>query len=135
MRNPIFETKIFYELSFGKNNFCNFARKFVIYTCLGKISKFVFAKTQFVIFFRFKNRIPRAKKSLPCSQIDIGVPIAIHELQSFMFFFLVFGRDSTFRKFSSYGPNPGPWALCRGCGGRSPPLVYPNLYPQQYIYI
>ena len=67
--------------SFCKNKFWNFHQK-----CVRNFSKFVFAKTQFVDLFRFKNRIPRKNISLTCSQIDIGVPIAIHEFRSFIIF-------------------------------------------------
>ena len=40
-----------YELSFGKNEFWNFARKYVNFKFLGNVSKFVFAETQVVEFF------------------------------------------------------------------------------------
>ena len=83
-------------------------------------SKFIFAKTQFVDFFRFKNRIPRAKKSLPCSQIDIGVPIAIHEFQSFMFFPCLWQKFHFQEIFSIWAQ---PWALgpMQGVRGAQPP--------------
>ena len=96
------------------------------------VSKFVFAKTQFVDFFRFKNRIPRKKNHYHVPKLILAYRSRFMNFKVSVFF-LVFGRNSTFRKFSSYGPNPGPWALCRGCGGRSPPLVMHNFVHQQYI--
>ena len=75
-----------FQIEFSQKRISKFCQTCVIYTCLGKIQNFVFAKTQFETFFRFKNRIPRKQISLTCSQIDIGVPIAIHEFQSFIFF-------------------------------------------------
>ena len=36
--------------------------------------------------------------------------------------------------FRTCNMSPGPGPLCSGCGGRSPPLVFLNLYLQQYTH-
>ena len=134
MRNSIFEAEKIYELSFGKNEFWPFARKCVIYTFSGKISKFVFSKTQFVDFFRFKNRIPHKNISLPCSQIDIGVPIAIHEFRSFIFFPLSLAEIPLSGNFINMGPTLGPGPYAGGAGG-APPLGPQSSSPQGSIVL